>query len=225
MKKAVQSLLILTTLLPFTLNAQTFLGFKAGMLTTPFIGYEDAKYGQSRLDYQLSFAVSGMYKEQVTQHFSIGANINYDYYRADYKMSWHTPTGGGGSKEVYYQFGYLGLYFYPQLSFGKKLSFYFNAGPYFGALINSFAEGDVTDSKSRDDLREGFIIAFITEIGLQYSIKNKWQITLNVSGKKMPCLISSPNIKNQIDLGFSLGFFYKISDKSKLNNKKAAPEN
>ena len=224
MKKTVLSFLILFLFFPFTINAQTFLGFKTGLLTTPYIGYESTKYTNRKIDYQPSFTVSAIIKNQAAQHFTIGANISYDYYRADYKSSWYSPTGESGKSEANCRFGYLGLYFYPQLNFGKKLQFYFNAGPYFGVLTNSFVESVGTEANVRVDFMDN-VVGLMSVIGLQYSINRKWQITLDVSGKRVQSTVRSSNFKNQSDVSLSFGFFYKIGNNSILSQQKTAPNN
>jgi len=216
-KKSIQIHLIFFFLLPMAIHAQTFLGFKAGLLTTPSIVYTDVKYSNSNIDFKPSFAVSGMIKRQVVKYFTIGTNINYDFYKADFKSSWYNPDGESGSKEATYEFGFLGLYLYPQFNFGKTVQFFFNFGFYYGVLTNSSVKVAGEESHAKDDIMSS-VIGLASEIGLQYAINQNWQVFLDISGKRVQSLVIDNGLQAQYDLTLSFGFFFKIS-KGKNNTE------
>jgi len=63
---------------------------------------------------------------------------NYAGFQAGLLCTW--PVGHTADME--YRFGYAGIYLYPQFNFGRKVSFFINAGPGVLILTNSYVSGE-----------------------------------------------------------------------------------
>lgn len=214
----------------FTLSSafgQNEIGFKAGMLRTPYVKYEYSKYSKSEIYFKNTFSLAFLYKEEVSKNFTIGTNICYDFYESDYNFTWWNPSGGGGKDSLEVNFGFMGIYFYPQLEFGNRIKFFINAGPYIGFLINSNASGihrsrkDVysdlvekeIDGSAKAYIRS-FTFAIMSTIGIQHQITHSWNIMIDVAARYGPSLFNESYGQGQLDLIFSVGVGYSINKKT-----------
>lgn len=216
--------LMLSFLVPGSLIAQTSLGFRAGMIGTSLVTYENLAYASSNINYNNSFSISCVYEEQISDIFQIGTSLDYDFYKTDITESWANKGGGSGKKEASYRFGYIGLFFYPQFTFGKQVKFVFNIGPFLGLLLNSQGSGIISITNSDGEININNIsgnigsdlvnlpISLKSSIGLFVKINQDWNIIANAGYRFGPCLINSSYAKRQLDLIFSLGFSYSFSN-------------
>lgn len=226
MKRTIQTLLFVLLLFPITVFAQSSVGFKLGMLSTPYLNYGNDKYSSFNIDYSNSISAALLYNEKVSKVLSLGVTIYYDYYNVDYYKSWYNPVGGGGKESLDMKFGYIGLSFFPQLNFGKKFSLFINAGPYFGFLTKSTAKGshqsrnstyDSLISYEIDEKANEYLlsrtIAIMSNMGFRYEIDENWRVIIDASFRYSPSLIYKGGLKSQIDLIFSVGFLYQFEKK------------
>lgn len=206
--------------------AQSSIGFKVGLLSTPYLNYGIDKYSSYKINYSNSISAAILYNEKVSKLLSLGVTIYSDFYNVDYYKSWYSPTGGTGKESVEMKFGYIGLSFFPQLNFGKKFSFFINAGPYFGFLTNSIAKGlhqsrnsiyDSLISYEIDEKANEYLlsrtIAIMSNMGFRYEIDENWRVIIDASMRYSPSLIDKGALKSQIDLIFSVGFLYQFEKK------------
>ena len=229
--------LFLLLLFPLLSYTQTYVGFKAGILKTPYFRYDWHKYESYDVSFHNSFSLGAEVNKHVSKVFSLGMNLGYDNYHLDYKMSWWGAFGPTlGRKDYSIRAGYLSLYFYPQFTFGNKVSFYFNFGPYIGIRLHSTARGQYysypSDGGIVDEYREGdanqeidqVSIALMQSYGINIKLKEKWSVFTEFNLKWGTSILSGYQFKAQVDLKFNVGFTYKINDK-RFDFKTKRPSN
>lgn len=238
MKRFAGLLLVIFLLFFHCTKAQTDIGFRAGMLRTPYLGYDYHKYVSVDVSFYNSYTLSLGIDKHFSKVFSIGTNLGYDNYHLDfYTSSWgFGPTMS--SKDYNIKAGYFSVYLFPQFSFGDKISFYFNFGPYFGWLVHSSAEGDyfkyVKDGEDINEYIEGdankelwtFTVSIMQNFGFRFQIKNKLALITEFSIRRGMTILNIDAINNQMDLKFSIGLSYRINEKQfPINLKEVQPDN
>lgn len=227
MKRLSLLAVLLFILIQINCVSQTYIGLKAGLLNTPVAQTRVDKYGKVDIDYSPSFATSFLLNKSISKTLTIGTNLGYSTYKADYYYGWWNPYGGVGHEDMQINFGYLGLYIYPQLNFGHKVRFFINAGPCFGFLINSFAQGSYLRQEdyesdpingdingSAKEYLKPTTIAIMSCTGLQVEVAEKWMLITDFTFCYGPGLIDNYTFRHQLDLTFSVGFLYEISTPS-----------
>lgn len=228
MKRLTIKIFLVFLLLIITLSSigQSYIGLKTGLLTTPCIRNQFAKYSNDKLNYNNSFSIAFRFEHSHSKRFSSGMHVSYDFFNADYHSYWYNPMGGSGTNDFNYKMGYLSFFFYPQLNFGNRINFFINAGPCIGVLTNSYEKGkkvskpsidkpqveSEVEGKAKNSLQDGFV-AIKSTIGLQYNLNKSWAISVDAGIRYEPCLVYSDNLTKQLDITYNFGFLFKISEK------------
>jgi hypothetical protein len=128
-----------------------------------------------------------------------------------------------GEFTTYTNFDYLTLPILVRATFGKKVEFFVNAGPYFGYLIKQtfVSKGEnfpttISDNKSLD---KQFDTGITTGLGLSVPIKTKFSFSFEIRNNlglynisAVP-LVNNGTIKTN-STNFLLGFTYKLGQRT-----------
>ena len=170
-------------------NGQTSLGIKGGINWLNFRsnpqteGYEGSF--ASPASYCLGMDLKGL--THGTKYLNLGISLEYSLNN----INWNAQYGGVelfSGQNIRYKLGMMRFSIYPELSFGKRVKFFFNIGPYFSLIVNSTKEGIVWDysyenntennesGSAKDDFKS-FDLGLREGMGIGYSV--------------LPCLVLS----------------------------------
>ncbi len=117
---------------------------------------------------------------------------------------------------------YLTLPILARATFGKKIQFFINAGPYFGYLINEsvvFKGKNILTTNSNTSLYKRFDTGIATGLGLSIPIKSKFAISFETRNNLGLYNISAlPIVNNETiktnSTNFLFGFTYKFGQQT-----------
>lgn len=135
-----------------------------------------------------------------------------------------TDINGNSLGEVttHSNYDYLTLPVLVRATFGKRVLYFVNAGPYFGYLIKqtSVSKGDnvpttTTDNTFRD---KRFDTGISTGLGLSIPIKTKFAVSFEIRNNLGLCNVSSVSVANNGTIktnstNFLFGFTYKLGQR------------
>jgi hypothetical protein len=210
---------------------QTYLGLTTGyVITTPHASFSSSLHISGNLTYQNSFFISFDYREQHRERSSLGASVLYTFQNTDY----YVRSGGhmgGSTTDGSFSYGYLDFHFYPEFSYGEKVKFYFNFGPYFGFLLHSNSSGTQSwiqysldtippkEGTKELDGRANEYVNFLTlgleiGIGVRYALNDKINLHADFSNR-----IGSMDLSTDGYAKFLTNIFFAIGVEMKIIHK------
>lgn len=216
--------LLLMIIITSPLFCQTSIGIRSGLLKSYPVKYLSNPHFSGDIIFNNSLIQTAYFKIRQNKLF-LGINLNYKNYNADYDVYYQSSGSHHSSgKNINYKYGYLNIYFYPEISFGKKFRFYINAGINCSLLINSHRQGIVcTYSSSNNEYKESVVFGSAHEdlwklyagiqagIGINYNIANNWYIVIDKSLSYGLMNVINDYIMRSMDIMTSVGIEYKFN--------------
>jgi Outer membrane protein beta-barrel domain len=124
-------------------NCQTLLGVESGVNWTSLRDPNEMEGGilscKSFLSYYFSFEIKG----RKSKHIHLGGDLSFfqSYFNLQTTSGGHFPE----DENINYKISTLRISIFPELTFGKKVQFFFTLGPYFGCIITASKKGTSTN--------------------------------------------------------------------------------
>jgi hypothetical protein len=157
---------------------------------------------------------------------SLRTNIAFERKGAGYVFDFQSAVVNGnvlGEITTNGNFDYLTLPILVRATFGKKIQFFVNAGPYFGYLIKQtgVSKGDNIPTKKTDNtsFNKRFDTGISTGLGLSVPIKTKFAFSFEVRNSLGLYNVSAFPVANDGTVktnstNFLLGFTYKLGQRT-----------
>lgn len=178
-----RSQLLLGTLLILAVSATAYaqtsrfnLGFEGGPNLASLRGSQGVSQPEIGALWGLSGGVFLQYNCQ--SRFSLRTNVSYEKKGFAYRSSGMSVR----NSELDQQLDYLTLPLLLRATFGQRVQFFVNAGPYVGYLLRSssvFQEGPNT-FRSRDEFYQAFDAGLSTGIGISLPFATRWAASAEV---------------------------------------------
>jgi hypothetical protein len=182
-------------------------------------------YTFGKIDLMTSSYFSFKFNSEINRSFNIAADLNYETKGFLIKNSTMTDNAGNdlGEGTTKVKNNYLTIAIKGRVKFGDKVSYYINAGPYFGYLLNSkeyntpytpINLGGVYYNGSEKDVTSNFKnidFGLSAGIGLVLPISNKIQFNTEINNNFGFSNISKYNntIKTR-SMNFGIGIYYLL---------------
>lgn len=180
MKKIVLFLLIVIPFLSFSQEHRFSIGVTASPTltstrgTSSFVKYEESK---------MAFSFGATFNYKIHRNFSLQADLSFERKGSVQHIEESKSQGyyEGTSFKVNNNFDYLTLPLLARATFGNKVNFFVNAGPFVGFLLRQeevrTAEGFPTDRINYTDVYKRFDAGITIGAGVLIPIKERFSIS------------------------------------------------
>jgi len=153
-------------------------------------------------DFSFAFSSGLTFQYNFPKFISIRTNISFERKGLTTQGSATDQDGNQiGELTIHSNFDYLTIPILGRLTFGKKINFFVNAGPYIGYLIKqtdvteAFGEYPKTENDNTDNFKRTDL-GITTGLGVRFPIKNKLFLSLEIRNNFGLTNISSVPVVN-----------------------------
>lgn len=168
------------------LNAQTN-KFELGVEASPSITFlKGSSFMENFYDPTLGFSGGFSFQYNIGKRIALRTNIAYERKGGINRNNFYYDGNLIKNSSINFNFDYLTLPILVRFSFGKRVKYFVNTGPYFGYLLSQtfVTKGDNFNTRTNDYTsatnKFDFGVSFGT--GLQYPIKEKIYLSSEIRG-------------------------------------------
>ena len=134
----------IVAIMPLLSCGQTTIGIKGGLNWGSVRNSKGLSYYEGTYTCDPSYCFGFDVKHRLKNLLRLGGSV--EYYMNN--TQWYINYGGHNmvnGKDIRYKIGYLRLTIFPEVIKGKKVQFYFNAGPFLNLMVYSDRDGIIWD--------------------------------------------------------------------------------
>ena len=223
LRNLILGVLVLISSLIFGQTNQIDIGFEGGPSLISLHGNDMI---ESYKDLSLGFSGGLTFQYNFSKLISLRTNISFERKGLTTKSQATDEYGNPiGELTFHSNFNYLTLPLLCRLTFGKKINFYVNAGPYLGYLLKqkniteAFGEYPKTETDNIDNF-ERLDFGLTTGLGMNFPIQEKLLLSVEIRNNLGLTNISSLPVVNDGSIktnstNLLIGIAYRIGNRNK----------